>query len=170
MHPVLNIKHLKKHVRSTRFANRMVLPDLRVSPHEEEYEVEKIVDQHFNKSKKRREFLVRWKGYGPEHDTFEPEKKLEKCLWQIEKIQEPGITIPRMSFCKARSQESVDFYPTPLSSSEPPSMSYQARSAMPPDDDPSQHLRPYQGPFLAPIYSASRMGMIALLAEPVRTQ
>ena len=49
-------------------------------------------------------------------------------------------------------------------------MPLQGRSAMPPDDDPGQHLRRYRGPFLAPMYSASRMGMLTLLAEPIRTQ
>ncbi|XP_058799952.1 myb-like protein X [Phymastichus coffea] len=41
---------------------------------EEEYEVEKIVDQRTIKG--RRQFLVRWKGYSEESDTWENEKDL----------------------------------------------------------------------------------------------
>lgn len=48
-----------------------------------DYEVAKIVDVFFKKDKTR-EFLVRWKGYAPEHDTWEPEENL-KCPDLIEK-------------------------------------------------------------------------------------
>lgn len=41
----------------------------------EEYEVEKLVDIYFKKNGDR-EFLVRWKGYSPKDDTWEPEKHL----------------------------------------------------------------------------------------------
>lgn len=40
-----------------------------------EYEVAKIVDVHFNKDKTR-EFLIRWKGFSPKEDTWEPEDNL----------------------------------------------------------------------------------------------
>ena len=80
MHPVINIEHLRKYERSARFADHTLLPDMRVTPHEEEYEVEKIIGVRFNKSRRRREFLVRWKGYGPEHDTFEPERNLRNAF------------------------------------------------------------------------------------------
>jgi Chromo (CHRromatin Organisation MOdifier) domain len=47
---------------------------------EEEYEVERIIGHHYNQSKRRREYLVRWKGYGPEHDTFKPEMSLQNAF------------------------------------------------------------------------------------------
>ncbi|XP_064409473.1 chromodomain Y-like protein [Latimeria chalumnae] len=45
---------------------------------EELYEVEKIVDKRKNK-KGKTEYLVRWKGYDSEDDTWEPEQHLVNC-------------------------------------------------------------------------------------------
>ncbi|XP_044224313.1 chromodomain Y-like protein isoform X2 [Thunnus albacares] len=46
---------------------------------EEFYEVERIVDKRKNK-KGRVEYLVRWRGYGSEGDTWEPESHLSTCM------------------------------------------------------------------------------------------
>lgn len=51
-----------------------------------EYDVDKIIDVHFNKGG-RREFLIRWKGWGPSGDTWEPEEHLN-CTKLIEKYME----------------------------------------------------------------------------------
>ncbi|XP_058934008.1 chromodomain Y-like protein isoform X1 [Kogia breviceps] len=45
---------------------------------EELYEVERIVDKRRNK-KGKTEYLVRWKGYDSEDDTWEPEQHLVNC-------------------------------------------------------------------------------------------
>ncbi|XP_018619457.1 chromodomain Y-like protein 2 [Scleropages formosus] len=42
------------------------------------YEVERIVDKRRNK-KGKWEYLIRWKGYGPSEDTWEPEHHLLHC-------------------------------------------------------------------------------------------
>lgn len=46
---------------------------------EEYYEVERIVDRRKNK-KGKVEYLVRWRGYGSEGDTWEPETNLSTCM------------------------------------------------------------------------------------------
>ncbi|TKS79209.1 Chromodomain Y-like protein [Collichthys lucidus] len=50
---------------------------------EEFYEVERIVDKR--KSKKGKvEYLVRWRGYGSEGDTWEPESHLSTCMIYVQ--------------------------------------------------------------------------------------
>ena len=48
-----------------------------------EYEVERILlhrDKHpVHKYKVKREFLIKWLGYGPEHNTWEPQANLSNC-------------------------------------------------------------------------------------------
>ncbi|KAG5848860.1 hypothetical protein ANANG_G00103920 [Anguilla anguilla] len=42
------------------------------------YEVDRIVDKRKNK-KGKWEYLIRWKGYGSNEDTWEPEHHLQHC-------------------------------------------------------------------------------------------
>lgn len=51
---------------------------------DDEYEVEKIIDVR-NKKNGAKEFLVKWKNWGPEYDSWEPEKHLQ-CSELIEKF------------------------------------------------------------------------------------
>ncbi|KAK0173017.1 hypothetical protein PV328_006272 [Microctonus aethiopoides] len=53
---------------------------------DEEFEVEKIIDVYFKKNKSR-EFLIRWKGFPPSDDTWEPEANLN-CPELITKFME----------------------------------------------------------------------------------
>ncbi len=45
---------------------------------EQEHEVERILD-HRQEGRRSKSYLVRWTGYGPEHDTWEPETALQNC-------------------------------------------------------------------------------------------
>ena len=55
---------------------------------EHEYEVDRILD-HKDKSARSqgttREYLVKWVGYGPEHNTWEPEVNLLNCQDSLKK-------------------------------------------------------------------------------------
>ena len=70
--PVFNIEHLKPYTESDKkWGERMLMRESRrIKPATEEYSVEAIVGHR----RKRRgmEWLVRWEGYGPQFDTWEP--------------------------------------------------------------------------------------------------
>jgi hypothetical protein len=48
-------------------------------PVAEEYEVEKIVGKKYDKSRKQHLWLVRWKNYGPQFDTWQTKKDLRNA-------------------------------------------------------------------------------------------
>ena len=59
----------------------------RMEEEEGHYEVSRILEVKFIKGSDRREFLIRWKGHGPEDDTWEPEENLD-CEDLIEKFMD----------------------------------------------------------------------------------
>nr|XP_043640111.1 DNA (cytosine-5)-methyltransferase CMT2-like isoform X2 [Erigeron canadensis] len=67
--------------------------DNRVS--KDEYEVEKMVDICYSElggtSKRGLQFKVRWAGYGPSDDTWEPVKQLSNCEEKIREFVQKGI-------------------------------------------------------------------------------
>ena len=81
IHPTISTHRTEK-------ANQPTIPGQQVSPPppvrvrgEEEFEVETILDSRLRRG--RLEYLVRWKGYTPEHDSWEPERNLENAPEQI---------------------------------------------------------------------------------------
>ncbi len=87
MHPVINIEHLTRYNRDE--ANSwMKLKDLRAMGREIKYKVDRILGHHFNWAQKCMEYLVQWKGYGLEHDTFEPESHLRNAFLRLRQYKE----------------------------------------------------------------------------------
>ena len=91
--PVFNYQHLKKYVEAPpEYGERATLPETRTrKPAEEEYEVEKIIAER--RTKKGLEYLIRWEGYSPLYDTWEPKRSLKNApevvsLWQKRKADE----------------------------------------------------------------------------------
>jgi hypothetical protein len=91
MHNVINIQHLTRYRRATE-NDRPTLANPRDGlVASEEYEVEDILDARFNKKKRRKEFLVRWLGYGPEHDSWQTATDLRNApeiLKRFSKLQQ----------------------------------------------------------------------------------
>ena len=83
IHPVIHIRYLLRPREAKRFPDR--LADYRPPPtiidNEPEYEVEKILQKRVRKYGKgsRVEYLIHWKGYPSEEDTWEPLRELTHC-------------------------------------------------------------------------------------------
>eukprot|EP00111_Clytia_hemisphaerica_P002878 TCONS_00008137-protein len=58
------------------------------STEEEFYEVDKIIDSKIDEATGRYRYLIRWKGFSPEYDTWEPKENLSLCLDLLEKFKE----------------------------------------------------------------------------------
>ena len=62
---------------------------------DEQYDIDSVLAVR-QSSKRRREFLVKWLGYGPEHNTWEPESNLTTCsevlqaFWDSQGSATPG--------------------------------------------------------------------------------
>ena len=79
MHPIINQEHLTKYHRRSPGDESQQLPKLCPIAREEVYEVERIVG-HKKLGKKGMLYRVRWKGYGPGEDTYEPEANLRNAF------------------------------------------------------------------------------------------
>ena len=83
------------------------------------YEVSRILEVKFVKSSGTREFLIRWKGHGPEDDSWEPEEnidcpnliasfmaKFEKRLEVSEKsLRQDRKVVERLNYAASRRQK-----------------------------------------------------------------
>jgi hypothetical protein len=78
--PVFNLDHLKPYVDSPgHLGTRSKMPETRDRVAAEEYEVEKIIAKKYDKRRKTHLWLVRWKSYGPQHDTWQTTRDLRNA-------------------------------------------------------------------------------------------
>lgn len=67
----------------------------------QDWEVERILDVHYNRKEKTRDFLIRWKGYSFKSDSWEPEENLnctdliDSFMNKISNISEKELRIIR---------------------------------------------------------------------------
>ncbi|XP_043248089.1 proteoglycan 4 [Colletes gigas] len=54
---------------------------------DEEYTVEKILAKRFNPKKRCSEYLLKWEGYGHEHNTWEPAEHVATCKHLLEEFE-----------------------------------------------------------------------------------
>ena len=89
---VFNVQHLKKyHPSPEKFGPRSQMPETRITkPPKEEYPVERILAHRRNK-KGKLQYLIRWEGYSPQFDTWEPEiniRNAPRFLYEYKALHE----------------------------------------------------------------------------------
>lgn len=79
-----------------------------MSESEEIYEVEKILDKRWRRrgKKKVEEFLIRWKNFGPDEDTWEPKENLHGCEEVLSEFEDSFLGVPA-------SDSGTELMPTP---------------------------------------------------------
>jgi len=74
IHPVVNVSRVQLYKPQVE-GQKKILPKLLIIKGQEEFEVEEILNKRMIREKKK--FLVRWKGYMAEEDTWENRENLE---------------------------------------------------------------------------------------------
>ena len=76
---------------------------------QDEYEVDRILehrDRHLRKRGLKTEYLIRWLGYGPEHNCWEPEANLQGCPKSVQQywksLEEKQATHAKVSWGNRR--------------------------------------------------------------------
>ena len=106
IHNRFNVSKLRPYLPST-IPNQRPLPPLPVEVDgEEEYEAEEIIDSRLYRRKLQ--YLVKWKGYTPENNTWEPEANLRHSTELLENFYRRHPGAPR----RIRSMgEKLTFHP-----------------------------------------------------------
>jgi len=84
IHPVVNISRVRLYKPQVE-GQKKIPPKLVIIEGEEEFEVEKILNKRIVRGKEK--FLVRWKGYTAEGDTWESKENLENAKELVEKFK-----------------------------------------------------------------------------------
>jgi len=104
IHPVFHVSRLEPAPQDAELAKYVA-----IETSDEEYEVEKILDKR--KFGRQIKYLIKWKGYGEEHNTWEPLKNLKHCQMMLEGYRlekriygDPKRKATPLRTTKARSQ------------------------------------------------------------------
>jgi hypothetical protein len=79
--PIFNVDHFKYYKESPKHLSpRSIMLETRLKkPEKQEFVVEKIIAHRFEKKGSVVKYLVRWEGYGPQFDTWEPRQNLRNA-------------------------------------------------------------------------------------------
>jgi len=84
IHPVVNVSRVRLY-KSQVEGQKKIPPKSVIIEGEEEFEMEKILNKRMIRGKKK--FLVRWKGYMAEEDTWENRENLENAKGLVEEFE-----------------------------------------------------------------------------------
>ena len=80
---------------------------------EEEFIVEKIVGKRYNQKKRQFEYLLKWEGYPPEQNTWEPLTNLSTCKSLLQEFERTASSNDK-NFNKLTGVLKRDAAPTPV--------------------------------------------------------
>ena len=84
IHPVVNVSRVRPYKPQVK-GQKKIPPKPVIIKGEEEFEVEKIINKRMVRG--REKFLVRWKGYTVEEDTWESRENLENAKELVEEFE-----------------------------------------------------------------------------------
>ena len=84
IHPVVNVSRVQLY-KSQVEGQKKIPPKLVIIEGEEEFEMEKILNKRMIRGKEK--FLVRWKGYMAEEDTWENRENLKNAKELVEEFE-----------------------------------------------------------------------------------
>ena len=84
IHPVVNVSRVWLY-KSQVERQKKILPKLLIIKGQEEFKIEKILNKRTIRGKEK--FLVRWKGYTAEEDTWENRENLENTKELVEEFE-----------------------------------------------------------------------------------
>ena len=84
IHPVVNISRVRLYKPQVK-GQKKIPPKPVIIEGEEEFEMEKIINKRTVRGKEK--FLVRWKGYMAEEDTWESRENLENAKELVEEFE-----------------------------------------------------------------------------------
>ena len=84
IHPVVNVSRVRLY-KSQIKGQKKIPPNPVIIEGKEEFEVEKILNKRMVRGKEK--FLVRWKGYMAEEDTWESRENLENAKELVEEFE-----------------------------------------------------------------------------------
>jgi len=84
IHPVVNVRRIVKYREQVEGQKKIPLPPVEVAG-EKEYEVEEILDRQERRGKTK--YLVKWKGYTAEENTWEGLENLKNVMEKVEEFE-----------------------------------------------------------------------------------
>jgi len=103
IHPVVNVSRVRLYKSQVK-GQKKIPPKPVIIKGEEEFEVEKILNKRTVRGKEK--FLVRWKGYTAEEDTWENRKNLENAKELVEEFErEYGEEVEELRWQEQEEEE-----------------------------------------------------------------